>query len=346
MEASGPPRQLTPGKAAPQKESGSSKTLADWAQVVIAGATVIALLVTIWVARQGQTTVEHDSQATLRQSEDAQLSTAINSIGSDSAAEEVAGIFLLTQNTSNRFSLMAQSGEPPSDVFGDYTTALQIFAGYLRSHGEAFLTSKNTQSSLSFGLGYGYVEAPGLPIEIVYAADQIKTLLTGNLQKSVTALKVGEHPVIDLSNDELDGQPWAGINFGWVFAYMPGIDLRGANLKSSQWSSKSDIEHSYLQCANLEGANFRNADLDYADLRGANVQGADFRGAHLAGAHLGGPNLESLYGAAKWSPRQRVTTQDASKWNQRACLRDHDLWAKQPSATSSPSAGPSVSTKK
>lgn len=312
-------------------------TWADRAQVIIAGATVVALVVTIIVARQGQVAVNHNSQVTLRQSLDGQLSTAITAVGSSDPAEEVAGLLLLTQNTSSRFALSGESGEPAADIFGDYTTALQILSGYISSKGEEFLTGYSDQASSPFGRGYGIPASPGIPLDITYAADQIKVLVGPGMPKAVAALGLGKQPSIDLAHDELAGQPWTRINFSWVSAFLVGIDLHGASLEFSQWSRSSDLSYAYLQCANLSGADFAGADLSYADLAGANVQGADFRGAHLKGTMLA-----PVYGVATWSRRPTgLTTLPVARWDQSACLRNSQFWRNAPTVASFPSAVPS-----
>lgn len=124
-----------------------SQILNARAQVALARATAAAVLITIFVAFQGQETVSHNSQTTLLQSEDSQLSTAITAIGSDNTAERIAGLLLLTQNASSRFTLMAETGENPTDVYNYYTTVLQILSGYLSSQGEAFLTALSTNQT-------------------------------------------------------------------------------------------------------------------------------------------------------------------------------------------------------
>ena len=339
MSTNDTPPQLAPGQDDPPKGTGS--TLADRAKVAASIASALAILVAIWVASQGQVTVNRNSRATLQQSEDAQLSTAITAIGSSDTAEKIAGLVLLTRNTSNRFTLMGETKESPLNVFGDYTTALQILSGYLSSHGESFLTGISPQASTTFGRGYGYPPSPGLPLDITYAADQVRFLLAKDMASRVAALNIGMHPAIDLSNDELDGQPWRSVNFGWIIAYMVGIDLRGADLAKSQWSTNSDLSGAYLQCADLRGANFRGANLSHADLRGADVKGADFRGANLNHAVL-----TSMYGVAKWSQRAKGTALPAYEWNLDVCLKNSNFWHRQKpagSSTASPSPGPSSS---
>lgn len=305
-----------------------SQIRASWAQVagsVISGAAVIVALI---VALQGQKTVNHNSQTSLQQSEDTQLSTAITALGSSETAERVAGLQLLERNAAGRFSLAAETGESAANMFSDYTTALEIFSGYLSSHSSSLLTDTSTgPPTAPFGRGYG---APPIPLDVVYAADQVQMML--GMKGKVTALHAGR-PAIDLSRDELYGQPWTGIDFRWIKAFLVGIDLRGAYLESSQWGSRSDLSYSYLQCADLQGANFRGADLTYADLRGANVQGADFRGAKIRGA-----KLTQLYGVAKWSRRsKRVTTLPVQEWNLGTCLQNSTFWD-QPTPTTAPAS--------
>jgi hypothetical protein len=296
-------------------------------------APVLAILVAAWAATQGQVTVNRSNRATLTQSEDAQLSTAIMAIGSSDPSEQIAGLLLLARNTSNRLTLMGQTEEAAADVYGDYTTALQILSGYLRSHSDTVLTG-NAQTATLFGRGYGLPPSSGIPLDITYAANQVKFLLTTKMENEVGALNVGAQPAIDLSNDELVGQPWTDVNFGWLHAFMVGIDLRGASLESSQWSSNSDLSYSYLQCADLQNANFRGANLSGADLEGAYVQGADFRGANIKGAVFG-----QLYGKAKWSSQPLgIRTLSAHNWTSAACMQNASFWRGQPTPASTPTA--------
>jgi hypothetical protein len=327
VSTNGPPDTSKPGQGDPAK--GPANSLVQWAQVIASVATAAAVIVAIWVATQGQVTVDRDARATLQQSEDAQLSTAITAIGSGNTSEEIAGLLLLARNTSDRFALMSETRETPADVSGDYTTALQILSGYLSSQGQAYLTGSPALAA-TFGRGYGLPPSPGIPLDMIYAADQVKYLLSSGIAASVAALHAGLPPSLDLSNDELDGQPWAGINFGWINAYLVGIDLRGADLGQSQWSARSDLSGAYLQCADLAGANFRGANLRDADLSGADVQGADFTGADLQGAVL-----TSMHGVATWPQHTTEATLPANDWDQGACLQDKSFWRGQPAAAPS-----------
>jgi len=314
-------------------------TWPDRAQLIIAGTTVVALIVTIVVAWQGQQTVRHNSQITQRQSLDTQLSTAITSIGSSDTAEEVAGLLLLTQNTSSRLSLRGETGEPTTDVYSDYTTALQILSGYLSSRGQEFLSGYSDQASAPFGRGYGIPASPGIPLDIIYAANQIRVLLASKVKTEVAGLGLREQPALDLANDELNGQSWYKIDFSWISAFLVGIDLRGADLASSQWSASSDLSHAYLQCTDLRGANFAGANLSFADLAGADVQGADFSGANLEGTLLA-----PVFGVATWSRQPTgLTALPAAQWDPSACLRNKHLWRNAPAPGAAPSPSPTGS---
>jgi Pentapeptide repeats (8 copies) len=297
-----------------------SQIRAAWAQVVGVLLSAAAVSVAIVVALLTRETVEHNSQTTLQQSEDSQLSTAITALGSENSAERIAGLILLERNASGRISLSSKTGEPAGDVFDNYQTALRVYSGYLSSQSQDFLSAA-ARASVPFVRGHGTLSPPGLPLDIVYAADQVKFML--ELSSKVTALDSGQ-PVIDLSNDELIGQPWNGVDFSWIDAYMPGIDLRGADLESSHWGKDSNLQYSYLQCTDLKGAVFGRADLSHAYLDGANVQGADFRYANLQGIH--GTNV---YGNAKWSrlpPGMKILPlRDWDPTNLDTCLRENGL---------------------
>lgn len=336
-----PPNTSTPGQDELEIRYKRSQIRAARAQV---GATLIALaaaVAAILVAWQGQETINHNSLTELQQSEESQLSSAITALGSDATAERVAGLMLLTRNTSARFALQPETHDPPADMFGDYTTALQVLSGYLSSHGEAFLQeASGGQATQPFGRGYGLPSSPGVPIDIIYAANQVKILVNKQMERAVIALGMRDRPAIDLGHDDLIGQSWKGINFGWLWAFMPRIDLRGADLDGSRWSNRSTLSDAYLQCSDLQGADFRGADLKGADLRGADVSGANFRGAKIAGA-----KLAQIFGKAKWPGWLHITTLSARRRNPAKCLKDKNLWDNQPNSIGNPAPTPSSTLK-
>jgi hypothetical protein len=303
-----------------------SQIWAAWAQVGAMLAALSTAAIAVYVARQGQITVNRDAQTALQQSEDAQLSTAIAALGSSSASERVAGLLLLSQNAAGRFTLAAKAGEGPAQLVDDYTTALQTFSAYLSSQSTILLaTAATSQPGAPFGRGYGKLLAPG-PLDLQYAVDQVQFLLSPRLQAEVMSEHAGR-AAIDLSNDELSGANLTGINFGWAIAYLAAIDLRSATLEYSRWSSRSDLSMAHLQCADLRHADFRGADLSHADLSGADVQGADFTGANLSGA-----KITYVYGTAKW-PGQlaSVAAQPTQAWNPLTCMANSALWQNAPS---------------
>jgi uncharacterized protein YjbI with pentapeptide repeats len=298
---------------------------AGWAQVVASVAALATAFVAIIVAHQSQVTVDHDTQTALQQSEDTQLSAAITALGSSSASERVAGMLLLTENTANRFTLAAKTGEGRAQLYNDYTTTLQTFSAYLSSAtGTLLAATAKSQPSVPFGRGYGRLLQPG-PIDLQYAVDQVSFLLTPTMQRNVMSEHVGR-PAIDLSDDELSGANFAGVDFGWVHAYLAAIDLRGATLEYSRWSRKSNLSGAHLQCADLRHSNFRGADLSYTDLSGANVQGANFTRAYFRGV-----KIAYVYGKAKW-PAYRAAPKALPEqgWNPLACMRNKALWQNAP----------------
>jgi hypothetical protein len=319
------------GKNSPRKYSAKQLVA-----IIGAIAAVSGVVFTTW---EGQITINHNTQTTLRQAEDIQLSTAITALGSSQPAERVAGLLLLTRNTADRFALSPETGEPPSEVYGDYTTALQILSGYLSSQSHALIGNGAGGTKKTFGLGYGTPPPAGFPLDITYAADQVELLLDRSMESKVLSLHDGR-PRIDLSYDELYGQPWSGINFRWISGWLPGIDLRGASLDSSQWSRGSNLSHSFLQCANLQNANFRGANLTDAHLNGAYVQGANFRNARIRNIQL-----KYVYGHAKWPRWRKVDSLSATKWHQDACLSDSHYWVYPPTLGSRPTPSQSPRTK-
>jgi hypothetical protein len=303
---------------------------AGWAQVVASLAALATALVAVIVAHQSQVTVNHDTQTALQQSEDTQLSAAISALGSSSVSERVAGLLLLTQNTTGRFALAAKTGEGPVQLFDDYTTTLQTLSAYLSSGSSTLLAATaRSQPSQPFGRGYGRLLQPG-PIDLQYALDQVSFLLTLRLQREVMSEHAGR-PAIDLSDDELSGANLTGIHFGWVRAYLAAIDLRGASLDYSRWSKKSNLSGAHLQCADLRYSDFRDVNLSYADLSGANVQGANFTRAYFKGV-----KIAYVYGKARWPAYRAPKALPERLWKPSVCMGNRALWQNAPAVTTPP----------
>ena len=320
-------------------------------QAVASLATVAAVIVALGVAYQGQQSLKSATQYNLQQAQDNQFSTALTSLGSSDPTERIAGLVLLRLNAADRLAPASSAVFGTQNAYSYYTTALEIFSGYLRSHGMDFLASVSTgHGSPSFGPGYGTLPPPGFTLDIQYAIDEIRQML--GLREQVSAL-THETPNFDLSNDELYEENLTGMNLSWVNAYMYGIDLRGAVMEGLYLSSRDDLAHSYLQCADLAGAHLQGAHMEGADLRGADLAGADLHGAYLAGADLQGAdinganfsgatdssaNLEGMYGTAEGLPSgvSPNTTQPPSRLS---CLADKNYWD-QPTATPTPTSSP------
>lgn len=300
-------------------------------QVLAVTAGLLASCAAAYAAFQAGAAVRASEQGTEQQSADNQLSIAISAIGGSTPAERVAGMTLLDLNVRSR--MLAASGElPRRDAFGEYVTAIDVLANYVRDDSTADPASPDSASTSAFGPGYGYPTAgQGVPFDVLYAAAELRDLLS--LQTQVTALQVRQRVGVDLSNDDLFGLSWAGVRFNWVDAYMPKIDLRGANLADSSWAG-SDLAGSFLQCADLSGADLAGANLTDADLRGANVAGANFAHADLRNA-----KLADMFGTAVGLKPGRP----ARSWNPdpEACARNRLYWdvpRASPAVTSSPSA--------
>lgn len=340
-----------------QKEVHNQK----WAiitQAVASLATVAAVIVAVSVAYQGQQSLKSATQYNLQQAQDNQFSTALTSLGSSDPTERIAGLVLLRLNAADRLTPASSAVFGKQNAYSYYTTALEIFSGYLRSHGTDFLASVGSgHGSQSFGPGYGTLPPPGFTLDIQYAIDEIRQML--GLKEQASAL-THETPNFDLSNDELYEENLTGMDLSSVHAYMYGIDLRGAIMEGLYLGSRDDLAHSYLQCADLAGAHLPGAHMEGADLRGADLAGADLRGTYLAGADLqgadinganfsgardSGAKLEGMDGTAAGLPSS-VVPNTIRPPSQLSCLMDKNYWDQPraaPTPTSSPSATPSPS---
>lgn len=304
-----------------RKTEVHTQTWAGIAQVVLSVATVAAVFVVLWVALQGQQSLKGATQNNLQEAQDNQLSTALTSLGSNDVTERIAGLALLELNAAGRLTSTSIAAFGKPSAYNYYATTLEIYSGFLHGHGVGSTTTASTGGGTQpFGLGYG-VPPPGVfSIDIQYAADEITKMLS--LTNQVRAVSPVA-PAFDLSNDELYGVNFKGMNLSWVDGYMFGIDLRGAVLENVHLSSLDDVENSHLQCADLKYADLQGADLkdanlsgadsDDADLQGANLTGADLQGAYVGGANFSGAQdrkatLTSMYGHAIGLPPNVVTT--------------------------------------
>jgi hypothetical protein len=258
------------------------------AQAVLTVATVATALVALWAALQSQQSLKSATQNNLEQAQDNQFSTALTSLGSNDVTERIAGLTLLELNAADRLTSASTAAFGKPSAYNYYTTALQIYSGFLQSHGVGNLTSTGTGGGTrKFGLGYGVPPPGAFSIDTQYAVDEIAKMLTLKHQVRAVSSVV---PAFDLANDELYQVNLEQMDLSWVNAYMVDIDLRGAVMEKVHLSSLDDVEDSHLQCADL-----KDADLQGADLKDANLSGADLQGADLQGANLSGVNLQGAY---------------------------------------------------
>jgi Pentapeptide repeats (8 copies) len=361
MTSAPPPSQDSwkePDELRLRKIEVRTQVWAGAAQAMLAVATVAAVFVALWVALQGQQSLKGATQNNLEQAQDNQFSTALTSLGSNDVTERVAGLALLELNASDRLasSSIAAFGKP--SAYNYYTTTLEIFSGFLHTHGVGSMTTLGTGGGTQpFGLGYGTPPPGAFSIDIQYAADEIAKML--ELKNQVLAISKVT-PSFDIANDELYEVNFKGMNLSWVNAYMVGIDLRGAVLEKVHLSSQDDLANSYLQCADLRDADLRGADLQDANLSGAdlyhaNLQGANLTGANLQSAYVRGANfsgaqdsqakLTTMYGPAKGLPPGVVTAPGLPRI-QPSCLTNPsygDPPTPHPAPVPSPSATPSPS---
>jgi hypothetical protein len=268
-----------------RKEEVDNARRAASAQRVVGLCAVIATAIAAIGAWEAATAVRTAAKGIEQQANADRLSTAISAIGADQAAERVAGFGLLRRHVQDRVNA-SKTPEERLDAYNLYTNAADVLENYLRNPPQASTEPASTKPATKpeAGLGFG---RPSIPYDNKYAARELQNLMSlkPEIQKLRNSLNVKTPSTgVDLSNVQLFGQSWEGIDFAWLGArYFPGIDLRGANLRNSVWGA-SILNGAHLQCANLEGANFRGAKLIGADLRGAHLYQADFTGATFTDA--------------------------------------------------------------
>jgi Pentapeptide repeats (8 copies) len=316
-----PDTRKQPDELSLRKTEVRTQIWSGMAQAVLSVATVAAVFVALWVALEGQQSLKSATQNNLQQAQDSQFSTALTSLGNNDVTERTAGLALLELNASDRLTSTSIAAFGKPSAYNYYTTTLNIFSGFLHSHGVGTMTTAGTGGGTQpFGLGYGAPPPGAFSIDIQYATDEIAKML--GLKNQVRAVSPMA-PAFDLANAELYEVNLKGMNLSWVHAYMFGIDLRGAVLENLHLSSLDDVENSHLQCADLkyadlQGANLKDANLSGADLYHANLQGANLTGADLQDAYVRGANFSgaqdsqaaftSMYGAARGLPPGVVTT--------------------------------------
>jgi hypothetical protein len=251
-----------------QEISGKEQRRTRWTQIALAVAAIIASLAAAFAAYEARSAVGVAEQGVQLQDAQNQLATAVTALGGNTAAQRVAGVTILERNVAEQLAFVTNR-RSRENAYSLYTSAIIVLSNYLRSGAPAKADG----------------QCSDVTSDITYAADELEALLA--LQHQVANLNQGK-VAIDLSNVELCNQYWSGIRFDWLSsAYLPDIDLRGANLQKSDWGG-AFLYGAHLQCANLAGADLSHATLTDADLRGANLVGATLpatlRDAQLVGA--------------------------------------------------------------
>jgi uncharacterized protein YjbI with pentapeptide repeats len=264
-------------------------------QCVGAVVAAVATFAAAFAAYQTAEAVKVARDGISRQVDEDRLSSALDAIGGDEAAQRIAGITLLRRNVVERLDRAGAGAAVEGDrrdAYGLFSASLLIVQNYLRS-----AEVSSARPGIAAGEGYGF---PKLESDTVYAARELQLLLT---MKDKVANLADRKPGVDLSHVVLYGQSWRNVDFSWVDHFSRGLDLRGANLQGSRWGT-SYLGYSFLQCADLSssvfglakpGGGFANASLVSADLRGANLTGAqlhaDMTNARLDGANLAGADF-------------------------------------------------------
>ena len=278
------------------RTSARTGTLSTFLQALIAVAAVVAAGAAYFASRDASKAVDVASagvkvaaEGVERQSSENRLSTAISATGGDQRAERAAGFRLLQHLASREIAGAGSEGER-EDAHSLYGAALDVLEVYLRNGPEVPV------DSAAEGRGYGY---PTVPAENYYAAGVLRELML--MKEQVVALGQST-PRVDLSNVQLWGVNWPGIDFSWLGGHnFPGIDLREADLHDSVWGEINS--EGKARGSSLAGAFLQCADLTGSELIGANLTGADLRGADLTG--VDGLGLDQLR-AARWDERTAV----------------------------------------
>lgn len=287
-----------------------------WAVMAAVISALLSTSVAAWAALVAQRAVKDAEYSSAQQADQNEVSTAINAMGSDQMGERIAGLVLLQRNAVGRVLSPLPIHGGVQEAYNTYAAALEVLGAYIHANSESSRGMQTTVGQKPFGPGYGVPGSGQVPLDDVYAADEVHVLLS--MGSMVRSLDRSHSPTIDLSNSELFGQYWHGINFKWLSAaFMSRIDLRAADLDHSHWGKNAVLHDAYLQCADLRHADLRGAVLTGADLRGANVAGANFQGAKLSGTKLSGM-AGTAKGLAPGLP--------ASSWNKQTCETKHTFW--------------------
>jgi uncharacterized protein YjbI with pentapeptide repeats len=243
-----------------QKAAAKTQRRSVWIQAIALIFTFAATAATAVAAFEAANAVKTTQNIAAQQATENQEATAVTALGSNSLTDQISGLALIARNVETQLDTAIADPSQRQEANEAYADALSIFDAYLR------ITPTSDSND---------------PIAVEYAADELLSIL--EMGPKLKTIDEGQPPLsapsIDLSLVALPGIEWKGIRFDWLAsAYMPEIDLEGADLADSHWGH-----------ATLTGANLQCADLRNADLRQANLTGADLRGADLGGALLPPP---------------------------------------------------------
>ena len=303
-----------------QKEIRVQQVSTRW-QAAGTAAALFAALAAVVAALQAVEGIRVAQESVRRQADEQRLSTSISSIGAENAGERVAGFTLLRRHVTRKVHDASQDVAVQSDVedaYDLYRISLDVFENYVRQSSPPRESSTTRESSSTEGISEATLGEgpPVIRADQIYAAQELRALLRERQAAEQLYEKLEaqgfevSRPSVDLSNVQLYGISWPGVDVSWLGAkFFAGVDLRGANLTSSKWhDGVSDGEDepgatlagAHLQCANLSGAMLQRVDLNHADLRGADLRDADLRSANLRNANLAEANISGTrFGGAK-----------------------------------------------
>lgn len=256
-------------------------------------AAILTASATIWIGVA--TNIEN-----ARLSQQSALNGAINAIGGPSPAQRAAGVsvarslaiqeLVAAENPDIFARLTRQKGYDAQQALATYQSAVILSIATLT------LPASGTSAPPSTAT---VVCATPASREAVDEADDLKRLLD---QLFTFRRLGGQTPSIDLSNVNLCGQPWSGINIGELNTkYFVRTDLESSNLRNSNWRG-ANLAGSHLECGRLQGAQLQHVNFNYANLRDADLSGADINGATFVHTNLSGVKSAGIKGAPSGWP--------------------------------------------